>query len=213
MPLSSKSADYGIFGDEELVSTSTGRAYGLELLGRLKEFKKTNLVFSYTYVRSEFRGLDSGMIPSSWDNKHLFNLTATRKFNKNWDIGVKWRFVGGAPYTPYDFEKSSYKEAWDLQGQGYLDYSMFNSLRARAFHQLDIRIDKQYFFRNWSLMLYADVQNVYNHKADQPDLLIRESDSNGVPLTDPTNPLKYSLKYLKNETGTVLPTIGIIIEF
>jgi outer membrane receptor for ferrienterochelin and colicin len=213
VPLSSKSADYGIFGDEELVSSARGRAYGFELLGRLREFRKINLVFSYTYVRSEFRGLNSRMIPSSWDNKHLFNLTATKKFNHNWDAGIKWRFVGGAPYTPYDFEKSSYKAAWDLQGQGYLDYSKFNTFRLKSFHQLDIRIDKQYFYSSWSLMLYADVQNVYNHKADQPDLLIRESDSKGNAVPDPSDPLKYSLKYLNNSAGTVLPTIGVIIEF
>ena len=213
VPLSSKSADYGIFGDEELVSTSSGRAYGLELLARLKEFRKINLVFSYTYVRSEFIGLDSKMIPSSWDNKHLLNLTATKILNHNWDIGIKWRFVGGAPYTPYDLEKSSYKAAWDLQGQGYPDYSKFNSSRLKAFHQLDVRIDKQYFFGGWSLMLYTDVQNVYNHKADQPALLIRDSDNSGIPVTDPLNPLKYSLKYIENQAGTVLPTIGVIIEF
>jgi outer membrane receptor for ferrienterochelin and colicin len=213
VPLSSKSADYGIFGDEELVSTSTGRAYGVEVLGRLKEFKKINLVFSYTYVRSEFRGLHSGWIPSSWDNRSLFSLTATRKFSRNWDIGLKWRFVGGAPYTPYDYEKSSLKAAWDIQGQGYLDYSKFNSLRLKAFHQLDLRIDKQYFFSSWSLMLYADIQNVYNFKADQPPILIRESDINRTPETDPSDPLKYSLKYIKNVSGTVLPTVGIIMEF
>jgi hypothetical protein len=213
VPLSSKSADYGIFGDEALKSTSDGRAYGIELLGRFKEFKKINLVFSYTYVRSEFLDLNSRMIPSSWDNKHLFNLTATRRFNRNWDLGLKWRFVGGAPYTPYDVEKSSYKIAWDLQGQGYLDYSKFNSLRLKPFHQLDIRIDKQYFFNKWSLMLYADVQNVYNFQAEQPPILVRETDSNGNPVTDPSNPLKYSLKYLSNTTGTVLPTVGVIIEF
>lgn len=213
VPISSKSADYGIFGNEELLSVSRGRAYGFEILGRFKEFRKINMVFSYTYVRSEFRGLNSKMIPSSWDNKHLFNLTATRRFNRNWDIGLKWRFVGGAPYTPYDLEKSSLKSAWDLQGRGYADYSKFNTLRLKAFHQLDIRIDKQYFFTGWSLMMYADVQNVYNHKADQPPLLIRVSDEAGKPVTDPSNPLKYSLKYLDSQSGTVLPTIGIIIEF
>ncbi len=213
VPLSSKSADYGIFGDEELVSTSEGRAYGFELLGRLKEFKKINLVFSYTFVRSEFRGLNSEWIPSSWDNRHLLNVTATKIFNRNWNIGFKWRFVGGAPYTPYDLEKSSLKSAWDLQGQGYLDYSKFNSDRLKAFHQLDIRIDKQYFFKGWSLMLYADVQNVYNHKSDQPPLLLRESDLNGNPVTDPSDAMRYSLKYIKGESGTVLPTIGVMIEF
>jgi hypothetical protein len=213
VPLSSKSADYGIFGDEELLSTSKGKAYGLELLVRLKEFRKINLVFSYTYVRSEFRGLNSDMIPSSWDNKHLLNVTGTKKFNHNWELGLKWRFVGGAPYTPYDLQKSSEKAAWDLQSQGYLNYSMFNTLRLKAFHQLDIRIDKQYFFSGWSLMFYTDVQNVYNHKADEPPLLVRISDINGIPVSDPSDPLKYNLKYLDNNTGTILPTVGIIIEF
>lgn len=213
VPISSKSADYGIFGDEELLSVSKGRAYGIEILGRFKEFRKINLVFSYTYVRSEFKGLNSRWIPSSWDNKNLFSLTATKRFLRNWELGVKWRFVGGAPYTPYDIEKSSVKTAWDLQGQGYLDYSKFNSLRLKAFHQLDLRIDKQYFYTGWSLMLYADIQNVYNFKADQPPLLIRVSDSNNGPVSDPSDPLRYSLKYIKNQSGTVLPTIGVIIEF
>ena len=213
VPLSSKGAGYGIFGDEELTSTSDGRAYGIELLGRFKEFKNINLVFSYTYVRSEFMGLQGQMIPSAWDNLHLFNITGTKKFKNNWDMGLKWRFVGGAPYTPYDFEKSSYKEAWNLTGQGYLDYSRFNSLRLKSFHQLDLRIDKQYFFDKWSLMAYIDIQNVYNHTADQPSILLLTEDSNGVPLTDINNPLKYQLKYVKSESGTVLPTIGVIIEF
>jgi hypothetical protein len=213
IPLSSKSAGYGIFGDEELVSVSEGRAYGFELLGRFKEYKNTNLVFSYTYVRSEFRNPGSQWIASSWDNRHLFNLTATTKLKRNWELGFKWRFVGGAPYTPYDFDKSSLKEAWDITGQGYIDYSKFNTLRLKAFHQLDLRVDKQYFFSGWSLMLYTDVQNVYNHKADQPPILIRESDSSGNPVTDPLNPLKYSLKYISGLNGTVLPTIGIMIEF
>ncbi|HLN55502.1 MAG TPA: TonB-dependent receptor [Bacteroidales bacterium] len=213
VPLSSKSVDYGIFGDEALTSASTGRAFGFEILTRLKEFKKTNLVLSYTYVRSEFRGNNSGWIPSSWDNKHLLNLTATTRFNRNWDLGLKWRFVGGAPYTPYDEVRSSYKSLWDLQGRGYPDYSRYNTLRLRPFHQLDIRIDKQYFFDKWSLMLYADVQNVYNHKADQPSLLVRVTDANKIPEDDPGDPMKYRLKYIDSEGATVLPTIGVIIEF
>jgi hypothetical protein len=213
VPLSSKSAGYGIFGDEELTSTSTGRAYGFELLGRLKEFRQTNLVFSYTFVRSEFRDKGSSWIPSSRDNRHLLNITATKKPGKNRDLGFKWRYVGGAPYTPYDLEKSSLKAAWDLQGQGYLDYSTFNSKRLKAFHQLDLRIDKQYYFKGWSLMLYADVQNAYNHKADQPDILVRQTDANGIPVTDPADPLKYPLRFIESESGTVLPTIGIMIEF
>jgi len=171
------------------------------------------MLFSYTFARSEFSNPGGEWIPSSWDNRHLFNLTATKKFKRNWDVGFKWRFVGGAPYTPYDLERSSLKAAWDLTGQGYLDYSSFNSERLKAFHQLDIRVDKQYFFKGWSLMLYADVQNVYGHKADQPAILTRETDAGGNPVTDPSDPLRYTLKTIEGTSGTLLPTVGIIVEF
>jgi len=213
VPLSSKGADYGIFGDEELISISDGRSYGVEFLGRIKEFRGLNLVFSYTLVRSEFMDYYGTYIPTAWDNKHLFNVSATRKFKNNWNAGMKFRFVGGAPFTPYDEEKSALKEAWDLKGQGYLDYGQFNELRLSGFHQLDLRVDKGFYFKGWTLMLYVDVQNVYNHQADQPPILIRESDADGNPLTDPDDPLKYKLKYIDGSSGTVLPTIGIIIEF
>jgi hypothetical protein len=213
VPLSGRSADYGIFGDEELLPVSDGRAYGFELLGRLKEYKSTNMVFAYTYVRSEFKGPGQDYIATAWDNRHLFSLTGTRKFNRNWDVGVKWRFVGGAPYTPYNESLSALREVWDITGQGVLDYANYNKFRLRAFHQLDVRVDKQFYFSKWSLMLYADVQNVYNHQADQPDLLLRQTNPDGTPLIDTDDPSRYRLKYISGTVGTVLPTIGIIVEF
>ena len=62
-------------------------------------------------------------------------------------------------------------------------------------------------------MLYFDIQNAYNFKAEQQDYLIRQEDANAKPLTDPTNSNKYLLKTLASSGGTVLPTIGIMIEF
>jgi hypothetical protein len=213
VPISSKGADYGIFGNEELKSFSQGQAYGVEFLGRIKEFMGLNLVFAFTFVRSEFKNYYGIYIPTAWDNKQLVSLTGTRKFKKNWDAGLKFRFVGGAPFTPYDKEKSSLKEAWDLQGQGYLDYTKFNKIRLKGFNQLDIRIDKRYFYKKWSLMLYVDIQNVLNSQADQPPILIRETDNNGIPKTDLSDPTRYVLKYINGTSGTVIPTVGIIVEF
>lgn len=213
IPLASKSADYGIFGDEEVKSISEGRSYGVEFLGRITNLEGLNMVFSYTWVRSEFKDLSDTYIPTSWDNVHLLNITATKRIGKYWDAGLKWRFVGGAPYTPFDFDKSSFKNAWDIKGQGYLDYDLYNSVRLKSFHQLDIRVDRAFYFDNWSLMVYVDIQNLYNFKADQPPILIRQSDDAGNPLTDPLDSDKYLLKYINGESGTVLPTLGIIIEF
>ena len=108
---------YGLrgFRNEAVSSTATGRAYGLELTGRWYNYKGLTFIASYTYVRSEFkdgRG-NRKYIPSAWDNRHLFTFSGTYALPKNWDIGAKLRVVGGAPYTPYDVEKSSLVEAWD----------------------------------------------------------------------------------------------------
>jgi hypothetical protein len=218
--IASKGGDFGTFGDEEVIPLSDGRAYGLELLYRNKLLDKTDLLVSYTLVRSEFKDYGTNLqptgdyIPTAWDNKHLLNIIATRRFKNNWEFGFKWRFVGGFPYTPYDLEKSSLVSAWNTRGRPYLDYSRFNQKRLDAFHQLDVRLDKGFFFDKWSLMLYLDIQNVYNFKGEAQDYYVNETEQ-GEPLLIPGSiPPRYDLRRIENEgQGNILPTIGIIVEF
>ncbi|MBE0663796.1 MAG: TonB-dependent receptor [Bacteroidales bacterium] len=208
--IANKGADFGTYGDEEVVSISKGRAYGMEVLLQERDLAGFNIIMAYTFVRSEFQNTDNEYIPSAWDNRHILNLTVGRQLKGNWDIGAKWRFVGGAPYTPWDIEKSSRIDAWEANSRGYLDFNRFNSLRFGNFHQLDIRIDKSFFFNRWSLMLYTDIQNAYNFQVKDQNILVREFDANGNPLISDG---RYSLRELENLSGTVLPTIGIIVEF
>lgn len=210
--LANKGAGYGVLGDEEVSSVSSGRAYGIEFLARINNQKNLNGNISYTLVRSEFKDISGeNYIPSSWDSKHLLTVFATYKMKNNWTIGGKWRFVGGLPYTPYDLEKSSLVPAWDALGAAYIDYSKYNSERLGAFHQLDVRVDKAFYLKKFTLKLYLDIQNAYNFQAEQPDIIVREKDSNGNYLkTD--NGTKYVLKAVENKVGTILPTIGIILD-
>ena len=218
--LSGKGADFGTFGDEEVLSIAKGRAYGVELLYRSKEFFGGNLIVSYTFVRSEtqaFRhsSLENGdWIPTAWDNRHLLNILALREFKNNWRVGLKWRFVGGAPYTPYDLLESSYVVAWDTRNQGIPDYNRYNNERLGAFHQLDIRIDKEFYLKKVTLNFYVDVQNLYNFKADQQKVLVLDNNSpQPINAQDPLPLQRYQLKELDLQAGTVLPTIGIIVQF
>jgi hypothetical protein len=221
IPLSTRPADFGVFGDEAVIPVSKGRAYGFEVLARSQSIFKFNLILAYTFVRSEFEDLRTKFfgeyIPSSWDNKHLLNLTGTRKFKGNWYFGFKWRFVGGTPYTPYDYNKSSIKDAWDIQGGPYLDFNQFNELRFDPFHQLDIRVDKEFFFNKWSLNLYLDIQNIYNFKSDEQGFLVRRSfveEGYDDVFIDADGIERYELVELPSEGGgTILPTVGIIVEF
>jgi len=218
--ISSKGADYGLFGDEEVKSIAKGRAYGLEVLYRNKDLLGGNLIVSYTLVRSEaesFRNIDpseEAWVPTAWDNIHLLNILAIKEFKNDWRVGLKWRFVGGAPYTPFDIDQSSFVQAWDPRQLGILDYNRFNTKRLEAFHQLDLRIDREFFLKKLSLNFYLDIQNLYNFKADQQNvLLLDESVPQPVDPSLPIEQQKYKLKEISLSGGTVLPTIGIIVQF
>jgi hypothetical protein len=100
-----------------------------------------------------------------------------------------------------------------VTGVGLLDYSQLNTLRVPDFHQLDIRIDKSWFFNKWSMNLYLDIENLYNFKSKEPAILSVERDANGKPKEDPMDSSRYKMFFIKDESGNVLPTIGIIIDF
>ncbi len=214
LSIASKGTNFGQIGDEQIVSTGKGRAYGVEVLAKLMEMKKFNLTATYTLFRSEFTDSTGvNYFRSSWDTKQLFNLIASYKLPKNWNVAIRWRFVGGAPYTPID--SASYnRAAWNITKQAYLNYKKFNTLSLPDAHQLDIRIDKEFYFKKWVLNLYTDIQNVYNFKT-QSAPIYTNLDTNGNVIPDPTDPnnqTKQGLRTFESFGGTILPTIGIIIK-
>jgi hypothetical protein len=212
--LANLGADFGVIGNEPVASNAEGRAYGIEFLAQQRLFNNFYGIAAVTLVRSEFTNPNTeGFIPSSWDNKFIVSLTAGKRFGNNWEIGARWRFLGGTPYTPFNAEESALISNWDLRGQPIFDFTQINAIRLPAFHQLDLRLDKKYYFKNWNFNWYVDIQNAYNFQAEQPPLLVPVRDSGGEILIDPTDPTRYQLRFLENTAGTLLPTIGIIIEF
>ncbi len=171
---------------------------------------------SYSFFRSYYSNVAGTYIPSSWENIHLLSLTGGYKFNKNWELGIKFRYQGGTPYTPYDMNASKINFA--TLGVGVLDYSRLNSLRTKNFHSSDFRLDKKYNFKKSTLDFYIDVTNWYGAKSVAPPyyifsynenatfkttdgLALKKDGSNAIPtLTD-------------NNSVFITPTIGFIYEF
>ncbi len=211
--LANLGADFGVIGNAPVTSISKGRSYGMEFMAQQKLYKGFYGILAYTFVRSEFTDKANDFKPSAWDNRHIITLTAGKKFKKNWEVGIKWRFLGGAPYTPIDVERSSLKTVWDVTGAGLPDYSKINSLRLKNVHQLDVRLDKKYFFKTWSLNFYLDIQNIYNFQAQLSPYFTIDRDADGMPITDPGNPMSYKTHFIENISGSLIPSIGIIIEF
>lgn len=210
--LSCKGNDYGTIGNEALSSEAKGRSYGVELMFKWLLTQKLNLSSSLTIFKSEFKDGEQGSyVPSAWDNRFILNMSGTYNFPKHWSLGAKVSCIGGSPYTPYDVEKSSLVEAWNVQGRAYYDYSRYNQERLPVFGQLDVRVDKTFYLKKCMLGFYLDIQNITASKLRQPDALM----STGQ-IENPSAPLseqRYVMKSIRQESGTLLPTLGITFEY
>ena len=211
--LANLGGDFGVIGNEEVRSTSNGRSYGMELLIQQKLSTSIYGLLSYTWVRSEFKDLNNNYIPSSWDNRHILNIVIGKKLNKNWEVGAKFRLLGGAPYTPYDVSLSAKKEIWDITQTGIYDWEKLNQERNPVSHGLDIRIDKKWYFKKLALDIYLDIQNLYNSKVETQPYIDVVRDVDGNPVENATNPGAYQINQLENSSGTILPSVGIMLEF
>jgi outer membrane receptor for ferrienterochelin and colicin len=215
--LANKGTEFGAIGNEPVVQNGRGSAYGLELFLQQKLTKRFFGVLSYTLYRTEFTGLTGRYKPASWDNRHLISYTMGYKLRREWEVGIKFRYQGPAPYTPFDLEKS--RANYLTLGTGVLNYSLVNSERLPAFHSADIRIDKKWNFRKITLDLFLDVQNFYGSKsAGTPQYTFKRNNDNTAFVTTDANPVNINgsnaIPYiLDNIDGNLLPTIGFIVEF
>ena len=211
--LANLGGDFGVIGNEDISSISKGNSYGVELLAQQKMSSSIYGILSVTYYRSRFEDKKGDLVASTWDNRFILNMTAGKKFKRNIELGLKYRYSGGAPYTPIDLINSSNKAIWDINQRGVLDYNLLNTKRLNGQHGLDIRVDKKWFFKSWSLNAYIDIENILNAKRELPSEY--GIDPNLGPLVAGTGETSdsYPLYEIINNSGTVLPSIGLLIEF
>jgi TonB family protein len=137
-----------------------GRAYGGELLLRYKPMGRFFGWVAYTLSRSERRDTPDGDWERfDYDQTHILTALGSYKLGRGWQIGARFRYITGTPYTPYvggvvDYDAGSYAPVAGAE----------NSARLPARHQLDLRVDKEWVFKSWKLATYLDVQNVYNRE-------------------------------------------------
>jgi len=210
--LANLGGDFGVIGNEATTSSKEGRTYGLEFLFQQRLYKGFYGIVSYTLGWSEFEDKNGEFVPSSWDSRHTVNLTGGKRFKRNWEVGLNWRLQSGLPYTPYDVPRSALIENWTVNGFGLLDWNELNTERYKASHTLDMRVDKKWFFKKWSLNLYLDIENIYGNSFAQ-DILLLDRDTEGNPQIDQNNAAAYQTKFLTSENGTTLPTIGVVVAF
>jgi len=210
--LANLGADFGVVGNERVTFGGTGRSYGTELLVQQRLYKGFYGLLAYTFVRSEYADETGAFAPSSWDNRHILSMTGGKKWDSGWEVGARLLVSGGLPYTPVDLA-SLQIDTWDFYGRPLPDYTRLNTERNGAFYQLDIRLDRKWFFDRWSLDVFAEVQNATAAAVPQPPVTdVVRNPLTGVPVPDASNPGFYQQRVLDPSTGTLLPALGCIIE-
>lgn len=218
--LSNLGGDFGVIGNERISSTAEGEAFGMEFLYQQRLFKGYYGIASYTYGFSRFEDSNEDLVASSWDARHIVNLALGKRFKGNWEAGVNWRFQSGLPYTPFD-DNSNLVASWNLNGRGIRNYDLLNTERSNAFSAVDVRVDKKFYFKRFTLDIYLDLQNITANKTSSFELLLdRPIDEDGFPTGDaviinPDAPFieqRYLLKQIDTGSGLVLPTLGVVIE-
>jgi len=141
-----------------LRSDGVGRVYGVETLLRKRLTKSLIGWVSYSLSRSvRAWPTDTTWVPYDYDQTHAVSAVAAFVLPRNWRIGGRFRLTSGNPTTPitsaiFDGSTGAYTP---IEGPR-------NSDRLPLFHQTDLRVDKQFFWRYLKLNVYLDLQNAYN---------------------------------------------------
>ena len=215
--LANRGGDFNVLGNEAVVSNGKGKTYGLEFFAQQKLTKRFYGVFSYTLFVSQYSGSNAIYISSAWDNRHLLSITWGYKFQRNWELGLKFRYQGGAPFTPFDETLS--RQNYISLGEGILDNSKLNANRLTAFHASDVRLDKKWNFKRLTLDVFLDVSNWYVAKSPAfPQYTFKRTTDNSAFATNNGRPIAFDGSnaiplILQNNDPSVTPTIGFILEF
>jgi hypothetical protein len=105
---------------------------------------------------------------------------------------------------------SSLPVSFDNSGRGVRDFDQLNTQRTVWFHQLNVRVDKKWFFSKWSLNLYLDIQNIYNFQGEGVPEFTVERDDQGIPLLNSNG--TYNGYTFTSSTGNLIPSIGIVVK-
>lgn len=215
--LANDGGDFGAIGNERTLSIGKGKTKGVELFFQQKLTKGLFGVLSLTVFESKFSGSNGNYISSAWNSGNIFSAQLGKKFNRGWEMGLKWQSQGGNPYTPYDLVAS--QKNYSIVGRGTLDNTKLNQDRLGAYKRFDFRLDKKWNFRKTTFDLYLDVQNAFvfanptlpvftfarneaNTDFKTTDgLPLKRDGSNGVPLI------------LSDPSTLATPSIGFVWEF
>jgi len=201
--LANQGAGFEVLGSEDVITNGRGRSYGTELQFQQKFSNNFYGTFAYTFFFSEFTNSDRNVfVPSVLDSRHLISFAGGYKLNRNWEISARYRFAGETPFISVD-QVATLENFPDVM----LDFGRLGEGKLNTFSQLDIRIDKKWNFKKLSLDVFIEAQNVLGQQIPQPTEFGLNRTIDGTII----NPR--SLVPIEQDSGTIIPSIGVVVDF
>lgn len=195
---------FEVLGNDQVSSVGRGRTYGVEALLQQKFTNNFYGILAYTLYKSEFTGFDRDeYLPSVWDNGTLLTFTGGYKFAKNWEIGLRVRYLGPTPFAPINEEATL-----DVYPSIVRDFDRLGEQRLDAFNQTDLRIDKKWNFEKFTLDIFLEVQNLFGSQLPaEPQFGLQRNEIGNI-LTP-----RSLIRIESVDNTAILPSLGVIVDF
>ena len=152
-PLSTGPADTGPYAN-----AATGFIGGVEGLVRWEDARTVAWVGA-TLSRSLRTGRDDDALTAfTYDQPVVATAVVSRALGRTWQVGGRLRFGSGNPYVPVA------NRIYDLGSRTWIPIFGDETLRLPAYWTVDVRVDKRFDFRRWSLTTYLDLMNATNRR-------------------------------------------------
>ncbi len=170
-----------------LVNEGHAKSYGLEVFLQKKMAKDLFGTVSYSWYRAfaqDPRSVEEKYYPQTYDYQHVFSLVGGYRIplkgtnivplserngfvrmlgtilglgSDELEISMKYRYIGGKPYTPLHYDHT--QQRW------YDDFSAdYNTERLKSYHRFDLMILWHSSYKNINIISYFDIQNMFNRE-------------------------------------------------
>ncbi|HKJ92371.1 MAG TPA: TonB-dependent receptor, partial [Longimicrobiales bacterium] len=158
-PLDELYYDYGFFTvHDSLMAAGRASSVGLEATVQKKLARDVYGLASVGYSSVRYRGADGAWRDRVYDNRVVASVEGGYKPGTAWELSARWIYAGGPPYTPMDLAASR------AVRRAVLDASQVNAARYPAYHSLNVRVDRRFYFGHSDLVAYLSVWNAYDRR-------------------------------------------------
>jgi len=151
--------------------------------------------YAWSSTEDELQGVRS---PRNFDQTHAFNVDIDLHLTENWSLNLAWRYHTGWPTTPLTVteippeDEGEESEFAPVLGPRFSD-------RVPDYHRLDLRASRGFSIGTGSMLLFIDIQNVYDRKNVAG--FDHEIEDDGTLVT------------VAEEWTRILPSIGVSFRF